>query len=168
MNFEQQKNLRKRLRLLLNPLVHEQSLVISGIEFITQGTGLVVAFYLDGPNGVNIDQCARFSREAGNLLDVEDPINGAYTLEVSSPGFYRLIETQEDFKRFLTYRIRVKTINRKSKIEGLLVRVEDNEFTLKTEIDERNILYEDCISVRLVPTFEQYEQLAPKNLGDQL
>ena len=84
MNFEQQKNLRHELRTLLTPLVEEQQLVISGIEFLTQGSGLVVAFYLDGPNGVNIDQCARFSREAGNLLDVEDPINGAYTLEVSS------------------------------------------------------------------------------------
>ena len=167
MNFEQQKKLRTRLRLLLNPLAQEKSLVISGIEFINRGSSLVMAFYLDGPNGVTIDQCAQFSREAGNLLDVDDPINGAYTLEVSSPGFYRLIERLEDFKRFISYRIRVKTINRKSKIEGLLIQANDDDFTLKTEIDERNILYEDCVSVRLVPTFEQYEQLAPQNLGDQ-
>ena len=167
MHFEHQKRLRTQLRSLLEPFAQDQNLVISAIEFITQGRGLVIAIYLDGPNGVSVDECARFSRESGVLLDVEDPIQGAYTLEVSSPGFNRLLERREDFTRFTSFRIRAKIIQRKSKIEGILLQSTEEGFTLKTDIDEREIRYEDCISVRLLPTFEQYAQLAPPQLGDQ-
>ena len=167
MHFDHQKKLRSQLRSLLDPIAQEKGLFISAIEFLTQGRGLVIAFYLDAPKGVTVDECAKFSREAGVLLDVEDPIQGAYTLEVSSPGFNRLIERREDFERFTSYRIRAKIVQRKSKIEGILLDSDENGFTLKTDIEEREIRYEDCISVRLLPTFEQYEQLAPPTLGDQ-
>ena len=167
MHFDHQKKLRAQLRSLLEPIAQDQNLVISGIEFVTQGKGLVIAFYLDGPNGVTVDECAKFSRESGVLLDVEDPVQGAYTLEVSSPGFNRLIERREDFQRFTSYRIRVKIVLRKSKIDGVLMGSDQKGFTIKTDVDERELLYEDCVSVRLLPTLEQYEQLAPTNLGDQ-
>ena len=113
MQLEQQKQLRSTLRTLLSPIAQEQDLVISAIEFITEGRGLNVAIYLDGPQGVSIDQCAQFSRASGVLLDVEDPISGAYNLEVSSPGFNRLIERREDFLRFVDYKVRIKIAHRK-------------------------------------------------------
>ncbi|MAA79932.1 MAG: hypothetical protein CL916_11815 [Deltaproteobacteria bacterium] len=166
MQLEQQQQLRHTLRTLLSPIAHEQDLVISAIEFITEGRGLNVAIYLDGPKGVSIDQCAYFSRSSGVLLDVEDPISGAYNLEVSSPGFNRLIERKEDFIRFLDYNIRIKVAHRKSKIEGVLKDVDDETFTIENDFESRQIRFEDCVSVRLLPTMEQYQNLAPSHSGD--
>lgn len=166
MQLEQQKQLRNTLRKLLSPVAHEQGLVISAIEFITEGRGLNVAIYLDGPKGVGIDQCAQFSRASGVLLDVEDPISGAYNLEVSSPGFHRLIETKEDFLRFVDYKVRIKIAHRKSKIEGLLRHVDEETFTIENDFESRQIQYKDCVSVRLLPTMEQYQNLAPSHSGD--
>ena len=167
MHFEKQKQLRTTLRELLSPIAAEQNLVISAIEFLTEGRGLNVCFYLDGPYGVSIDSCTKFSRESSVLLDVEDPIESAYILEVSSPGFNRLIEREEDFIRFIGYKIRVKIPQRKSKIEGLLSEVTEEGFTITNDVESRQIHYEDCVSVRLLPTMEQYEQLAPPKLGDE-
>ena len=167
MHFERQKQLRITLREILSPIAEEKKLVISGIEFLTEGRGLNVCIYLDGPYGVGIDDCTQFSREASVLLDVEDPISGAYILEVSSPGFNRLIERKEDFHRFIGYKIRVKIPQRKSKIEGILSETTEEGFTITNDIESRQIHYEDCVSVRLVPTMEQYEQLAPPKLGDK-
>jgi len=167
MHFEKQKQLRITLRDLLSPIAAEQNLVISAIEFLTEGRGLNVCFYLDGPYGVSIDSCTKFSREASVLLDVEDPIESAYILEVSSPGFNRLIEREEDFIRFIGYKIRVKIPQRKSKIEGILSEVTEEGFTITNDVESRQIHYEDCVSVRLLPTMEQYEQLAPPKLGDE-
>lgn len=166
MQFEQQKQLRTKLRSLLSNTAEEQGLYISGIEFITEGRGLTVAIYLDGLHGVGIDDCAQFSRASGVLLDVEDPIAGAYHLEVSSPGFNRLIERHEDFLRFVDYKIRVKVAHRKSKIDGILRAVGEEEFTIENDFESRQIRYDDCVSVRLLPTMEQYEQLAPPSIGD--
>jgi len=167
MHFEKQKNLRALLRALLSPIAAERNLVISGIEFLTEGRGLNVCIYLDGPNGVGIDDCAQFSRESSVLLDVEDPIQSAYILEVSSPGFNRLIERKEDFQRFISYKIRIKIPHRKSKIEGILHEVTEEGFTINNDVESRQIHYDDCISVRLLPTMEQYEQLAPPKSGDE-
>jgi len=167
MHFDKQKQLRTTLRELLSPIAAEQNIVISAIEFLTEGRGLNVCFYLDGPYGVSIDSCTRFSREASVLLDVEDPITSAYILEVSSPGFNRLIEREEDFIRFLGYKIRVKIPQRKSKIDGVLSEVTEEGFTITNDVESRQIHYEDCVSVRLLPTMEQYEQLAPPKLGDE-
>ena len=60
MQLEQQKQLRHTYTTFLSPIAQEQDLVISAIEFITEGRGLNVAIYLDGPQGVSIDQCAQF------------------------------------------------------------------------------------------------------------
>mgnify|MGYP001307589791 CR=1 FL=1 len=72
------------------------------------------------------------------------------------------IEIPEDFKRFESFKIRVKLFHKKKKIDGVLVSSNETEFVLEGETTTRTILYTDCSSVRLLPTPEQYEQLAPK------
>ena len=105
--------------------------------------------------------------EGGVAQPVRLIYESAYILEVSSPGFNRLIEREEDFIRFIGYKIRVKIPQRKSKIEGLLSEVTEEGFTITNDVESRQIHYEDCVSVRLLPTMEQYEQLAPPKIGDE-
>ena len=159
MNLETQIELRQKLHELLRDNAESMELYISGIEFSQEPRGLMVRLYLDGKNGVGIAQCARFSRESSPLLDAEDFFKESYILEVSSPGFDRLIERQQDFQRFQGFNIRVKRINRKNKIKGVLISSDSDGFVIETSYEQKTIPYEEAYSVRLSPTEEEIERL---------
>ena len=57
---------------------------------------------------VNITDCVKFNRQLSRILDVEDPISGPYNLDVSSPGFRRIIRIPKDLKRFIDKTVKVK------------------------------------------------------------
>jgi ribosome maturation factor RimP len=65
---------------------------------------------VDRSGGVGLDDCERVSREVSALLDVEDPVPTGYTLEVSSPGFDRVLRTPAHFQRFVGERVRVELL----------------------------------------------------------
>ena len=101
---------------LAAPLVADEGLEIFDIEFRREGRGgWVLRLYLDKEGGPNLDDLTRVSRQLGDLLDVHNVPQMAYTLEVSSPGVNRLLKRPEHFTRFLGKKIRVRTRDR---IEG--------------------------------------------------
>ncbi len=65
----------------------------------------MVRVFIDRPQGVGLEDCERVSHELSALLDVEDPVPTAYTLEVSSPGLDRVLRTPAHFQRFVGERI---------------------------------------------------------------
>lgn len=89
----------ERLTTLLEPVVLDHGLELAELQFRREGHGWVLRLFIDGEQGVGLDDCARISREAGHLLEVEDPIEQAYHLEVSSPGLDRPLKNERDFKR---------------------------------------------------------------------
>ncbi|MBV6418255.1 MAG: Ribosome maturation factor RimP [Steroidobacteraceae bacterium] len=102
--------LRDRLIALLEPLVGQLGFELVDVEASAgRGSGLL-RIYLDSAAGVGVDDCERVSREVSALLDVEDPMPGAYTLEVSSPGTDRLLRTPAHFERFRGERVRVELV----------------------------------------------------------
>ena len=78
------------------------------IQYRQEGHGWVLRLFIDGPNGIGIDECARVSREMNVFLDVEDLIPNAFHLEVSSPGLERQLRNVADYKRFAGKKARVK------------------------------------------------------------
>jgi ribosome maturation factor RimP len=95
----------------VQPLV-EAKLTSMGMElvemkFIGAGAKSILRLYIDRPGGVTIDDCARVSTELSVMLDVEDIINHAYSLEVSSPGADRLLTAERDFARNVGRQVRV-------------------------------------------------------------
>jgi ribosome maturation factor RimP len=158
------EQIRARLRELLEDVVAEQDLYISGIEFTSDSRGPLVRLFLDGPKGVSIKQCARISREISPILDVEDPIPGAYTLEVSSPGTDRLVELPKDFDRFQNFHVRVRRFDRKKKVKGILRDSTPTRISLEIESEMVWIDRECIASVRLDPTSEELERLATLTL----
>lgn len=100
--------LRERLIALIEPLIGRLGYELVDLEHSAgRGSG-VVRLYIDRPEGVGIEDCERVSREVSALLDVEDPIPTAYTLEVSSPGFDRALRTRAHFERFVGSRVFVE------------------------------------------------------------
>ena len=73
------------------------------------GPAWVLRVFVDRPGGVTIDHCQELSRTIEPLLDVEDFIEPAYNLEVSSPGVDRPLRKAADFERFAGQRAHVKT-----------------------------------------------------------
>jgi ribosome maturation factor RimP len=96
---------------LAAPLAQTQGLEIIDIELRPEGSrgGRVLRLYLDKDGGPNMEELSQVSRELGALLDEHDIVEGAYTLEVSSPGINRTLKSPEHFKRFIGKRVRVRT-----------------------------------------------------------
>jgi ribosome maturation factor RimP len=93
---------------LLSPTVQSLGLELLGVEYLPAPGGATLRLYIDRPGadpftgegGVGIDDCEAVSREVSAQLDVEDPISGHYTLEVSSPGVDRPLFEAAQFARF--------------------------------------------------------------------
>jgi ribosome maturation factor RimP len=100
--------LRERLIALIEPLVGRLGYELVELEQTSGRGSAVVRLFIDSPEGVGLTDCERVSREVSALLDVEDPIPTAYTLEVSSPGFDRVLRTPAHFARFIGARIAVE------------------------------------------------------------
>jgi ribosome maturation factor RimP len=96
---------------LAAPLAETQGLEIIDIELRREGgrSGRVLRLYLDKEGGPNMDDLSQVSRELSAILDVHDIVEGAYTLEVSSPGINRPLKLPQHFKRFVGKTIRVRT-----------------------------------------------------------
>jgi ribosome maturation factor RimP len=97
----------ERIREAANRVVQSHGLEVFDVQLRRESTGWVVRVFIDrpGPSGtpedsVGIEDCAAVSRELSTILDVEDPLDRAYTLEVSSPGLDRPLRGARDFERF--------------------------------------------------------------------
>ena len=100
--------LRERLIALIEPLVGRLGYELVELEHTAGRGSAMVRVFVDRPEGVGLEDCERVSREVSALLDVEDPIPIAYRLEVSSPGFDRVLRTQAHFARFVGSRVHVE------------------------------------------------------------
>jgi len=86
----------------------DEGLELLATEVVGHGPKAVLRLIVDGPGGVALDQCSAISRQTSALLDVDDPIAHAYTLEVSSPGLDRRLYTSDDYTRFTGQRVTIK------------------------------------------------------------
>jgi len=159
MHIEQQQKLRAILRDVLSPSADALGLYISGIEFTQDERGPMVRIYIDGDSGVGIADCAKLTKEFDPILDVEDPLPEAYTLEVSSPGLDRVLEVSKDFERFKNFHIRIKRVHYKSKLDGVLLDHNSEGIQVQTHVDERFIKFNEITQVRLHPTEEEIERI---------
>ncbi|MDO6515211.1 MULTISPECIES: ribosome maturation factor RimP [Neptuniibacter] len=143
----------KLLQELIEPSVIALGVELWGIEFLSQGKHSTLRVYIDSENGISVDDCAKVSHQISGIMDVEDPIAGNYTLEVSSPGVDRPLFTLEQFAAYagshIQLRLRIAYEGRRkfkgilNGIEGddILVVVDDEEYMLPIEyIDRANII----------------------------
>jgi ribosome maturation factor RimP len=100
--------LREKLIALIEPVLAQLGYELVELEYAAGRTSAVVRIFIDQPAGISVDDCERVSRDVAALLDVDDPIPTAYTLEVSSPGFDRVLRTSGHFERFVGERIFVE------------------------------------------------------------
>lgn len=139
-NLEQQT---ARLKALVEPLLAAMNLELLEFQFVPHKFRSQVRITIDRlDRNVSVDDCQLASRSISRTLDLEDPIAGSFNLEVSSPGFKRLLRVPKDLPRFIDHRIRVALAQpqdgRKVWI-GVLTSVSDSLVLSKTEIGDLTI-----------------------------
>lgn len=141
--------IKKRALTYANEVTSDLGFYVWDLEYVKEGKKNVLRVYIDKENGVSIDDCVNVSRNLEKILDHEDFIEDAYTLEVSSPGINRKLKTNEHFNKFIGESVVVKThteINGSKENIGKLLSHDDKKTVIensegKTEIENTNIIF---------------------------
>jgi ribosome maturation factor RimP len=129
----------QQIQAILEPTVEAMGFELWGLEYLSQGRHSLLRVYIDGENGITVDDCAAVSEQVGSVLDVEDPITGDYTLEVSSPGMDRLLFKLEQYTDYLgeTLDLRLRTpFEGRRKFKGILKGIEGEDVVIQLEDHE--------------------------------
>jgi ribosome maturation factor RimP len=143
-----------RLIALFEPILAEAGYELIEVEFVAGQGGATLRIYIDGPDGVDVDDCAAASHLLSDLLDVEDPIPGAYSLEVSSPGLDRILRKPEHFARFVDNRVKVELAvprEGRKRYTGMLRRVNGESIELDVDNFSVSIRLAEISRARLAP-----------------
>ncbi len=144
-----------RIEEMVKPAVDALGFELVGVEHVPQGRHSMLRIYIDHEDGITADNCAEVSRQVSAVLDVEDPIHGAYTLEVSSPGVERPLFTLEQCAKFIGQRVDVRLhmpVDGRRHFKGELVAVEGDEITLELSDDESlTCTMDDIDKAKLIP-----------------
>lgn len=133
------KELQEHVAGLMEPMLVREGYELVEVEISGSGPRTLLRLFIDKKGGVTLDDCASVSEAVDAILDVDDPFESTYTLEVSSPGLDRPLRKRADFERFVGRKVHVKTYgpvegagNRKV-FPGVLVGLEGD--SVKVDVD---------------------------------
>ncbi len=141
---------------MLAPAVSAIGLELWGVEFFQQGRHSVLRLFIDGPEGVSVEHCAQVSHQVSGVLEVEDPIAGEFTLEVSSPGWDRPLFTLAHYGRFAGSEVAVRLaspLNGRRKYKGVVQQVTEDAVQLLCEGELVSIPFAMIDKGNVVPNF---------------
>jgi len=142
---------------LLVPTVTALGYELLGIEYKAQGKHSRLRLYIDGPDGIGLSDCETVSHQVSGVLDVEDPINGQYSLEVSSPGLDRPLFLVQHYIKYVGKQVKVRTrlpIAGQRNFQGVIQSVDGDDIHIGIEKDEPlRLNISEIERANLVPEF---------------
>lgn len=144
------------IREMIAPAVEALGYQLWGIEYMSQGKHTLLRIFIDGPEGIQVDDCAKVSHQVSGILDVEDPISGEYNLEVSSPGLDRPLFELEQYQQYIGSQLKLRlrsSFEGRKKFTGILAGVENDEIVLAVDSDEYLLPIELIEKANVVPQF---------------
>lgn len=123
-----------KLTQMLKPAIEGLGYELVGIEHLPMGKHTVLRIYIDSSDGITVDDCSRVSHQVSGVLEVEEPIKGQFTLEVSSPGIDRPLFSFEQFELFVGSKVKLKlyhAIEGKRKIIGMIESINGDDIIIK-------------------------------------
>jgi ribosome maturation factor RimP len=143
------------LNALLRPIVEQLGCELWGHQYFQQGRYSTLRVYIENPiGGVTVEDCQRISSQIGAVLDVENPITGQYSLEVSSPGLDRPLFTQEQYERFLSHRIQLRLhspVENRRNFTGILQAISTDSITMNVDGTEYQLSFEAIEKANVIP-----------------
>lgn len=129
------------LQKLLEPVITALGYELIGLERIALQHHELLRVYIDHSSGIGLEDCTRVSRQISGVLEVEDPIPGSYTLEVSSPGLERPLFGIRDFRRFIGHNVLIRLtpispgttgpLSGRRKINGVIQSVDEHQVVIQ-------------------------------------
>lgn len=148
----------EQLATLLAPAVTGLGYELVGVSYHPNSVNALLRVYIDKPGGIDLDDCLAVNEQVSGILDVEDPIPGRYTLEVSSPGLDRPLFNLKDFKKFIGAAVKIRLsrpIEQQRNFKATIIKVSDQLITIEEENQKQTELPIDLVEVaRLIPTFD--------------
>lgn len=144
--------LMNRLFHLISPITERLGYELYHIEYLKEDGDYYLRIYIEHENGIGLKDCEKVSREVSEVLDVEDPITDQYYLEVSSPGVFRNLFTEEHYKRYQGYDVLIQSsslINEKRKFEGILEGFDENNILINVNSEVLSIPRDKINSISL-------------------
>lgn len=141
---------------LAAPIIQAQGCTLWDVEYVREAGTWFLRVYIDKAEGVSINDCEAVSRPLSDKLDEVDPIEGSYTLEVSSAGADRPLKKPEHFARFMGAEVEVRlyrALDGSKEWTGVLAGYADGAVTLDTPGGRREFEKKDVAQVRLHVTF---------------
>ena len=141
---------------LVAPIAEKLGLEVVEVVYEKKYDGMNLTVFIDKDGGVSIDDCEKLHRAIDEPLDRLDPIEGSYTLNVSSLGIDRPLKTDRDFKRNLNKKITVKlysALNGKKKFSGVFLSFDDASFVLDTGKEQMTFNRQQCAHIEPVIEF---------------
>jgi len=151
--------MQNELEQLLSPIVTDMGYELWGCEYLSQGKHSLLRIYIDKADGIGIEDCQEVSKQVSALLDVEDPIPGNYSLEISSPGIPRPLFSSWQYQRYIGLPVQVKTfkpVNGKRKLLGTIVSASEISLVLAINNEHQELLFSNIVKASL--TVERGEQ----------
>ena len=146
-----------QLTRLLQPTVESMGFVFWGVELISPSRRPTLRLYIDADHGVGVDDCALVSHQVSGVLDVEHMFSGEYTLEVSSPGVDRLLFQPEHYRLYVgelvDIRLRVP-LGGRSRFKGVMTSVDAETVIVRIDDDEFSLPFRSVERARALPKLE--------------
>jgi ribosome maturation factor RimP len=152
-------SMRDALMRLLEPPIEALNYELVDVEFAQAGRGGVLRIFIDrraedSSLGITVDDCANVSHAVSQVLEIQDPIKGHYTLEVSSPGFDRILRTRAHFERFVGERIFAELklpIEGRRRFVGVLKSIAEDTVVVEVDGKAHSLPLERIQKARLRP-----------------
>lgn len=146
-----------KLQTLLEPGAEALGFEILDVELLGSERSKTLRVYIDGPDGVTVDDCAAVSHQLSVILDVEDPIHARYTLEVSSPGLDRPLSKPDHFAAVIGEQVKLQLHEAEGgrrRFTGTLIRVAPDQIEVEVDGERRKFRYGDIAKARLAPDYD--------------
>jgi ribosome maturation factor RimP len=140
------------LKEVIKNIVEDNGCELYDIELTEEGGHKYYRVYITKPGGVSLNDCAAINNLISPIFDIEDPVDGKYFLEVSSPGIERKLTKPEHFEKSIGENVKV-TLNDGTKIKGQLKSFVDNE----AEIGKEKVKFDDIKKAKTYIEWNTYK-----------
>ena len=152
----------RRLAEIITPVIEDLGFELVRVRLIS-GYEIVLQVMADRPDGgIEVDECGQISTAISAVLDVEDPVLDAYTLEVSSPGIDRPLTRLKDFDMFEGYEVKIETtelIDGQRRFKGMLAGIENDDVLININQGTIGLKFEWLSDAKLVLTDDLIKEM---------
>ncbi|HBI21864.1 MAG TPA: ribosome maturation factor RimP [Legionella sp.] len=144
--------IQREIEQLIQPTLDSMGYELWGCEYLAQGKHSLLRIYIDTAVGIGMEDCEKVSRQISAILDVEDPISGNYSLEVSSPGIPRPLFHSRQYQRYMGLDVQIKLfkpVNTKRKFVGTIASADEQTLVLTIDNKQQDFLFSNIVKANL-------------------